>query len=106
MNDVSLVITTAPPKDARRLAEELVKRRLAACINIVSGVHSIYWWEGKVEEGDEVILFIKAPTNRVGELIEQIKKIHPYDVPEVIALEVSKGLEEYLRWVISEARGT
>lgn len=103
MSDVRVVLITAPSGDvAERLARDLVEQRLAACVNIVSGVRSIYRWKGAIEDDREDLLFIKTTENRVVELIARVRTIHPYTVPEIIALPVVAGSESYLRWVEEE----
>lgn len=94
---------TAPdPEVAERLATELVEARLAACANLVPGVTSIYWWEGAVERAQEVLLVLKTTGERLPELVKRAAELHPYDVPEVLALPVEVGHGPYLRWVADE----
>lgn len=94
------VISTCPDKStAQRIAGELVKRRLAACVNIVPGIVSIYEWKEEVCQDDEVLLLIKTRGERYGELEQAIVALHPYELPEVIALPIESGLAGYLGWV-------
>lgn len=97
-----VVLVTAPPRSARRLARALVDRRLAACVNLVPGVGSVYRWKGRVEEARETLLVIKTAAPRVGALLAAVRELHPHDCPEAIALPVTAGLEAYLDWVRAE----
>ena len=96
-----LVIATAPGAEAPRLARNLVEERLAACVNIVPKVRSIYYWEGKIEDEEEALMLIKTTGEKMDSLTKRLKEMHPYDVPEIIALEVQKeeGNSDYLDWV-------
>lgn len=103
MDSVRTVLMTAPdPEVAERLAEELVKARLAACANLVPGVTSVYRWKGAVERASEVLMVLKTTENRLPALVERAAGLHPYDVPEVLALPVDEGYGPYLRWVAEE----
>ena len=102
---VYVVLVTAPPGDAERLARALVERRLAAGVNVVPGLRSVYWWEGRVEEAGESLLIIKTSASALEDLLEAVKELHPYEVPEAIALPVEACLGEYLEWVLREVRG-
>lgn len=103
MEPVRTVLMTAPDLDvAERLATTLVEARLAACANLVPGVTSIYRWEGAVERAQEVLLVLKTTTPRLAELMRRAAELHPYDVPEVLALPVEAGHAAYIRWVADE----
>lgn len=103
MQPVHTVLMTAPdPEAADRLATALVEARLAACANLVPGVTSIYRWEGAVERAKEVLLVLKTTRQRLPALLERAAELHPYDVPEVLALPVEAGHVPYLRWVADE----
>jgi periplasmic divalent cation tolerance protein len=84
---------------AKTIAEALVTRRHAACVNIVPGVESVYMWKGKLEQDKEHMLMIKAPTVRVGDIITTVKELHPYEVPEVISVPMGQGSPQYLDFV-------
>ncbi|XP_042304929.1 protein CutA [Sceloporus undulatus] len=84
---------------AREIARAVVEKRLAACVNLVPQITSIYEWKGKIEEDSEVLLMIKTRSSRVSALAEFIRKIHPYEVAEVIAVPIQEGNPPYLRWV-------
>jgi periplasmic divalent cation tolerance protein len=98
--EFALVLTTIPLDfDAARLASTLVSERLAACVNVLPAMQSIYRWKGTVEQASEHQLVIKTTAGRVGELQQRLKALHPYDVPEVLVLSVAAGSESYLAWL-------
>jgi periplasmic divalent cation tolerance protein len=100
MTNTRIVLTTAgSQEEARRLARELVERRMAACVNIVSGIQSVYRWEGKVEEAQEWLLIVKTTSGQYAALAESIRELHSYDVAECLCLEIEAGSPAYLRWV-------
>jgi periplasmic divalent cation tolerance protein len=101
---VVVVLVTAPdPEIAGELARTLVQEGLAACVNVLPGVRSVYRWQGAVEESDEVLLLIKLGRGGVDRLTRRVQALHPYDLPEVVALPVTGGLEGYLSWVERES---
>jgi periplasmic divalent cation tolerance protein len=87
---------------ADAIAETLVSERLAACVNLLPGMSSVYRWEGRIERGEEVQLLIKTTPARLEALQARLCTLHPYDVPELIALEAVGGLSAYLHWVAAE----
>ncbi|MBI4209767.1 MAG: divalent-cation tolerance protein CutA [Deltaproteobacteria bacterium] len=91
--------TIGSHRKARVLASALVKERLAACVNIVSGVRSVYIWKNRFCEDREFLLVIKTSKARLNRLIARIEEIHPYELPEVIALPIDVGARKYLRWI-------
>lgn len=97
-----IVISTAPPDKAPELARTLVEERLAACVNIVPAVRSIYRWQGELCDDAEALMLIKTTAAQVGPLAARLGELHPYDVPEVVsvALEAGEGNAEYLAWVV------
>ncbi|MDB5801711.1 MAG: CutA1 divalent ion tolerance protein [Rhodocyclales bacterium] len=102
-NSALLVMTTAPDAaTAQKIARALVERRLAACVNILAPCQSVYNWQGAVEDSNEVPMLIKTTAARYGALEAAITAIHPYEVPEIVALPLSHGLPEYLNWVVAE----
>lgn len=103
MNDVLLVVTNVPDQQsALALSEKLINLRVAACVNCLVGVQSLYLWQGKIERATEVTLHIKTTRERYAELERAIREMHPYDVPEIIAMPVVQGLPDYLNWVEKE----
>jgi periplasmic divalent cation tolerance protein len=94
-----VLVTAGSYEEALKIGRRLVEARLAACVNIVREVTSIYWWEGRVEEGGEALLIVKTTFEKLESLIKEVKKIHSYSVPEIIALPVVAGSSDYLRWV-------
>lgn len=100
LEDFSMAFVTAPNTDkAKEIAGGLVSNKLAACVNIVPGVTSVYEWEGKIENDSEVLMMIKTRTSRIEELTEFVKKNHPYDVCEVITTSIEGGNKEYIDWI-------
>jgi periplasmic divalent cation tolerance protein len=97
---VHLALCTCPDMaTATRLAESLVNAGLAACVNIVPGLVSVYRWEGTIAKDSEVLLMIKTTEERVADVVAHIEREHPYDLPEVIAHPIVAGLDSYLEWV-------
>lgn len=100
MTDKRIVFSTAGSEDeARKIARHLVERQLAACINIVPQIESIYRWQGKVESSREWLLLIKTSTERFAEVRDAIRELHSYDLPECIAIKIEDGSAEYLKWI-------
>jgi periplasmic divalent cation tolerance protein len=91
---------TCPDRDsAERLADALVAERLAACVNVLPGLRSVYRWQGAIERADEVMLVIKTVHERLDQVTARVAALHPHELPEVIAVEVAGGLAAYLDWV-------
>jgi len=100
MTDKLLVLSTAGSEaEAQKIAHALVERRLAACVNIVPKIQSVYRWEGKVETAEEFLLIIKTVRGREDQVRASIRELHSYQLPECIALTIDGGSEEYLRWI-------
>jgi periplasmic divalent cation tolerance protein len=100
-----IMVTVANRKDAARIGQEMVHMKLAACANVIPGIQSIYRWKGKVVKAQEALLILKTTKPRYHALEKAIKTIHAYEVPEIIALPVTEGLETYVGWVRSEIQG-
>ena len=101
---VQVVLVTAPDLDtAARLGRALVEERLAACVNLVPGLRSIYHWEGALHDDAEVLLLVKTRTDRLEALSARVKELHPYALPEVLALPASGGSPAYLEWLRTES---
>ena len=102
MDEYLLVISTVPSKEeGEQIAQKIVQERLAACVNISSVVQSFYWWEERISDDQEFILFIKTRASLFPKLEERIKSLHSYQVPEIIALPIHAGSKEYLDWIAS-----
>ncbi len=105
MSEVLLVFTNLPDRaTAERIADALVTKNLAACVNVLAACASVYRWQGKIEHASEVPLLIKTTRATYPQLESTLRKLHPYEVPEIIALPVSAGLPEYLNWVAQETK--
>lgn len=103
--DVLLCLCTCPDAaTAGQLAETLVGERLAACVNIVPGLRSVYRWQDAVQRDEEVLLLIKTTRTRYPALETRLPALHPYELPELVAVEVADGLPAYLRWVADAPR--
>ncbi len=104
-SDVRILLTTAPDADAAlRLGRALVEERLAACVNVVPGVRSIYRWREAIEEADEVMLVVKTTAAAAPALAARIEELHPYETPEVLALDPTGGSASYLQWIADVVR--
>lgn len=101
--DALLVLTNLPDADrARDLAARLVEARLAACVNILAPCRSVYRWDGRIEEAEEVPVLIKTTAERYAALEAAIRAHHPYELPEIVAVPIGRGLPGYLAWVAGE----
>jgi periplasmic divalent cation tolerance protein len=102
--ELRVVLVTAPaPEVAEAIARALVEERLAACVNVVPGVRSIYRWEGRVESAGEWMLMVKTRADRAEALAARVRELHPYELPEVLELPVVGGATAYLDWVGKES---
>lgn len=101
---VLVLSTVARAEDAERIARELVERRLAACVNVVAAVSSVYRWKGKVESEEERLLLIKTRADRFEVLRETLVALHPYELPEAIAVPIEAGHQPYLDWIDESVR--
>jgi periplasmic divalent cation tolerance protein len=102
---VSVVLVTAPADAADRIVTAVVQERLAACGTIVPGVTSVYRWQGTVQRESEVLIVFKTAAARQVELAQRITELHPYEVPEVLALPVGAGTAPYVDWVLTNSNG-
>lgn len=98
-----MLVTARDADEAARLARVLVDERLAACVNIVPGVRSLYRWQGRVEDAPEVLLLVKSVRPRLEAIVARVRALHSYSVPEVIAMPITGGSEAYLAWLAAEA---
>jgi periplasmic divalent cation tolerance protein len=105
-DSIRLVLVTTPDSNtAELIANTLLEKELAACVNIYPGLRSLYRWEDKIQDDVEFLMMIKTRSELVDHLIPLIQKLHPYQVPEIIALPVVGGAESYLNWIASETSG-
>jgi periplasmic divalent cation tolerance protein len=101
VNEALVAFCTFPDADtARKIVREIVELHLAACGNVLPQVHSIYWWQGKVESADESLAVFKLSANRYAEFETTLRALHPYEVPEIVSFPIERALPDYLRWVI------
>lgn len=97
---IEIIFCTCPDKDtAKKLARLLVEKKLAACVNILPGITSVYAWEGKIESVQEHLLLIKSSKDKYQAIETTLYDHHPYEIPEIIAVPVQRGLSEYLDWI-------
>ena len=106
MEDFIVVFITAPSvEDGEKIARFLVEQRLAACVNMIPQIHSVYHWEGQVEQESEALLIVKTKAKLFEtHLIPAVQRIHPYKVPEIIAVPIQAGLPAYLNWINQETQ--
>ncbi len=100
MTETTLIVTsTGSHEEAQRIARTLIERRLAACVNIIPGIESIYRWQETIEQSEEWLLFIKTTTANFAAVRDAIKELHSYELPECISVEIKAGSPEYLKWI-------
>ena len=99
---VMVLITTGSEEEADSIARQLVENRIAACVNSVNEVRSLFWWQGKTDSAHETLLFVKTRASLLPRLIETVKKAHSYSVPEIIAMPIIGGNPDYLNWLAKE----
>jgi len=99
---VVIYITTGTDEEAQKVAEELLRQRKAACVSILPGVSSIFWWQDKLDSAQEILLIVKTKASLVDEIVRLVTEIHSYDVPEIIALPIMGGNRDYLEWIGKE----
>ena len=99
-----VVFVTVPPEQADRLAETVVQEKLAACASLVGPVASRYWWKGRVETAQETLIILKTSAERAAALVERVRSLHPYEVPEILCLDVAEAHPPYKAWVRESCR--
>ena len=99
-----MALCTCPQESADEIADAILKDHLAACVNMLPGVKSKYWWGGELHTDSECLLIIKTRADLVERLVARIKESHPYDVPEIVAFEIKEGNPDYLNWIAEETR--
>ncbi len=100
-----VLITVGGPEEARRIADALIDQRMAACVNIVPQVSSIFRWEGEIEDENECLLIVKTRADLFAQLESAVRALHSYEVPEIIALPIVLGSEDYIEWLGRETEG-
>lgn len=104
-SEIRLVFSTFPDRDtAKRIATQLVSDRFAACANILPDVHSVYRWKENVEAADETLVLFKIAARRYADFESKLKSLHPYEVPEIIAIDFTNGFPPYLQWAVENSR--
>jgi periplasmic divalent cation tolerance protein len=101
---IVVLITVGTAEEARKIADALLKSRQAACVNIVPELDSLFWWRGRLDAASESLLIVKTKKARLPAIIKSVKKLHSYEVPEIIALPVVGGNKDYLDWLGSEVK--
>ena len=101
---VVILITASTAEEAHRIADTLLKQRKAACVSIVPRVDSLFWWEGKLDSAAESLLVVKTRASALDEVIKCVKEVHSYRVPEIIAVPIAGGNQDYLEWIASEVQ--
>jgi periplasmic divalent cation tolerance protein len=96
---IIVLITTGSEEEAHKIAELLTNEKKAACVNIVPGIDSTFWWEGKIDLARESLLLVKTRASLFPEIVELVKRTHSYEVPEIVALPIIAGSEDYLKWL-------
>jgi periplasmic divalent cation tolerance protein len=99
MDYIVVFITTSSLEEAKKIANHLVENKIAACINIVEKINSTFFWKGNIENYDESLLIVKTKRSLFSKLKEEVKKLHSYTVPEIIAIPIVEGSEDYLNWI-------
>ena len=101
---IVVLVTTDGKEEARKIADLLVNQRKAACVNIISNVNSTFWWQGKIDSAHECLLVIKSKVSLLPKITELIKGSHSYKVPEIIAMPIVGGNDDYLNWIDNEVQ--
>ena len=103
-SEIVVFITIDTKEEAHRIAKVLLAQRKAACVNIIPGVSSLFWWEDELDSAQESLLIVKTKASVLNEVIRLVKEIHSYDVPEIIALPIVGGNQDYLEWIGKEVK--
>ncbi|MEO0202531.1 MAG: divalent-cation tolerance protein CutA [candidate division WOR-3 bacterium] len=94
-----VVLCTTPKGKGYEISKKIIEEKLGACVNVINNVKSIYWWKGEIVEDEEELLIIKTKKSILNQLINFVKSIHPYTVPEIISIEIVEGNVDYLNWI-------
>lgn len=103
---IVIYVTCKSKPEAETIANTLLEEKLIACANIVSGIQSMYWWEGKVNTDQEVLMIIKTRKTLFSKIVKTVKNLHSYTVPEIIALPIIAGNADYLKWINASTKGS
>ena len=101
---IVLFITTPTTEAAQRISRALLEQRKVACVNIVPRVSSLFWWQGKINSARESLLIVKTTASQLNELVTLVKELHSYDVPEIVAMPIVGGNQDYLEWIGNEVK--
>lgn len=101
---IVILVTASSRKEALRIAEGLIQKKLAACVNIIDKLESVFWWQNKVDRAKEVLLIIKSTKKNLPKIVRAIRSCHSYEVPEIIALPIIGGFKRYLDWIHDSIR--
>ncbi|MGB9960399.1 MAG: divalent-cation tolerance protein CutA [Candidatus Bathyarchaeales archaeon] len=99
MDAIVVLVTTSSKQEAEKIAQSLLEEKLIACANIICLVHSLFWWQGKIDTAQEHLILMKTRKNLFDKLSERVKALHSYEVPEIIALPIVEGAKDYLEWL-------
>lgn len=105
MAQVMVYMTAGSMEQARAIARELITLRLAACVNILEGMTSLYWWKGQVEQGHEVVILAKTRAELMPALVEKVRQVHEYDCPCIVSWPLTGGHQPFLDWISQETDG-
>jgi len=101
---IVLFITTATAEEAQQISRALLNQRKAACVNIVPKVSSLFWWQDKLDSAQENLLIVKTKASQLNAIVRLVKELHSYDIPEIIALPIIGGNQDYLEWIEKEVK--
>ena len=101
---IVVFVTTKDEEEANTIAQKLLQEKLIACANIINNIKSIFSWQGKIDRADEALLILKSQQKFFSKLVKAVKSVHSYDVPEIIALPIMEGSEDYLNWIKTETQ--
>ena len=105
-NTIQVITTTETKPDAQAIARALVEKRLAACVQIIGPITSTYWWKERIETAEEWLCMMKTDQRLYTEVVGRLKAIHPYETPEIVAMPIVAGSDDYLKWLRQELRET
>ena len=100
---ISIFVTVPNMKEANKITKFLIERKLVACVNIIPKIKSVYWWENKVCKSSELLLVMKSIKNNFNKIVKEIEKIHPYEVPEIVCMDINAN-KKYLNWIKEYAK--